>query len=244
MEELLKKVDRLDQEKLVEVHGNKVVLVGDTHGDLEASRLVVDKFLEPNVSLVFLGDYVDRGPNSEENVKFLLERKLENPDQIYLLQGNHEGYPFLNFSPADFWNSLDRKRYEIYECLFKKLPLAASFDGGLAVHGALPDLDSLEQINRIQLGDEHWKRIVWGDFVTERDTRTLLSSRPQFDEEYFRRKMEDFDKEILIRSHQPNCPQTMYDERCITVFTSSTYVDQRAVVVFRTESGNWEVVNF
>jgi len=35
--------------------------------------------------------------------------------------------------------------------------------------------------------------------------------------------MSRFDKNILIRSHQPNAPQVMYDGRCLTIFTSSAY---------------------
>jgi hypothetical protein len=30
-------------------------------------------------------------------------------------------------------------------------------------------------------------------------------------------------KNVLIRSHQPDAPPTMYGKRCLTIFTSSAY---------------------
>ncbi|HID09015.1 TPA: serine/threonine protein phosphatase, partial [Candidatus Micrarchaeota archaeon] len=41
-----------------------IVFVGDTHGDSEASEYVISRFLRPDHVIVFLGDYVDRGPDS------------------------------------------------------------------------------------------------------------------------------------------------------------------------------------
>ena len=78
----------------------RIIFVGDTHGDLEASQKVIKDYLKPGNKIVFLGDYVDRGPYSKENLDFLLEIKAKKPNQIYLLQGNHEGHHILKFSPA------------------------------------------------------------------------------------------------------------------------------------------------
>ena len=60
----------------------RIIFVGDTHGDLEASQKVVKEYLKPGNKIVFLGDYVDRGPYSKENLDFLLEIKVKNPKQI------------------------------------------------------------------------------------------------------------------------------------------------------------------
>jgi hypothetical protein len=56
------------------------VFVGDTHGDLEASRSVLERYLSNNQKVVFLGDYVDRGEASRENIHYLLSMKLQFPE--------------------------------------------------------------------------------------------------------------------------------------------------------------------
>lgn len=61
----------------------RFVFVGDTHGDLDASKKVVDKYLRKGTKICFLGDYVDRGSKSMENVSYLLSKK-ENSLQIFM----------------------------------------------------------------------------------------------------------------------------------------------------------------
>jgi metallophosphoesterase superfamily enzyme len=64
---------------------------------LESSQKIIKNYLKNGQKIVFLGDYVDRGPHSRENLDFLLEIKAKNPKDIFLLQGNHEGTDFLSF---------------------------------------------------------------------------------------------------------------------------------------------------
>jgi predicted phosphodiesterase len=211
----------------------KVVFVGDTHGDLEASQQVTQQFLKKPYRIVFLGDYVDRGDDSEENIRYLLGLKLEHPEEIFFLAGNHEGFMVKPFHPSSFWSSISFEEREGYGLLFSKLPLAATTQNGiLAVHGALPDLESLEEISKIELGDANWDRIVWGDFVEE-EVEFLgdLWGRPQFGRLYFERMMERYRKQVLVRSHQPHAPSRMFKKRCITIFTSHVYLPTRMVAI-------------
>lgn len=67
--------------------------IGDIHGDLDQLFTLLRRFprLEKTDRLVFLGDYVDRGPDSARVVEFV--RKVL-PDQtsaeVIALRGNHE----------------------------------------------------------------------------------------------------------------------------------------------------------
>jgi serine/threonine-protein phosphatase PP1 catalytic subunit len=234
--DLLKKAEELFEKEPRLIHlpsKGKVVFVGDTHGDLEASQEVIQRYLKKPYHIVFLGDYVDRGNYSEENIQYLLRLKLEHPEEIFLLAGNHEGFMVKEFYPAHFWTSISFEEREEYGLLFSKFPIAATTQNGiLALHGALPDLKTLEDMNQIELGDEHWDRIVWGDFVeNETDYPGDLWGRPQFGREYFNRLMERYQKQVLVRSHQPNAPLIMFNKSCITIFTSHAYLPIRTVAM-------------
>ena len=211
----------------------KVVFVGDTHGDLDATEQVIHQYLKKPDRIVFLGDYVDRGDYSKENIHYLLQLKLEHPDEIFLLAGNHEGYQVKEFYPVNFWSSLSKNEREAYGIVFSKFPLAATTQNGImAVHGALPDLTSLEEVGKIELGDENWDRMVWGDFAEE-EVNFLgdLWGRPLFGRPYFERMMERYQKQVLVRSHQPHAPLKMFNNRCITIFTSHAYLPTRTVAI-------------
>lgn len=67
----------------------KYIAVGDIHGCSKTLQALIEQ-LEPfyDRTFIFVGDYIDRGPNSKQVVDFLLEfQKLA--DCIFL-RGNHE----------------------------------------------------------------------------------------------------------------------------------------------------------
>jgi serine/threonine protein phosphatase 1 len=70
----------------------KLFAVGDIHGCLDRltvllQRIPVDWGAD---RLIFLGDYVDRGPDSMQVIEFLLEFKRRHGERIVFLEGNHE----------------------------------------------------------------------------------------------------------------------------------------------------------
>lgn len=214
-------------------NSGKAIFVGDTHGDLEASKSIVEKYLSDNHKVVFLGDYVDRGEDSRENIHYLLSMKLKFPNDIILLMGNHEGYIIREFYPANFWLSLTETERERYGQTLAQLPYSVSTPNGvIGVHGSLPDLETLEDINTIEIGDENWDQIVWGDFQ-DRSGNYLggFWGRPQYGRDYFYRLMDQFQRRVLIRSHQPNANPIMFEKRCLTIFTSYAYLPIRTVAI-------------
>jgi serine/threonine protein phosphatase 1 len=77
--------------------GRRIYAVGDIHGCADLlSRILdrIDRDLEtrptPDAVQVFLGDYVDRGPDSRQVIDLLIARQRQN--NVVLLKGNHEDY--------------------------------------------------------------------------------------------------------------------------------------------------------
>lgn len=63
--------------------------IGDIHGCHKALTALVDALeLQPEDTVVTLGDYVDRGPDSKSVVDFLIE--LSEKCELVPLKGNHE----------------------------------------------------------------------------------------------------------------------------------------------------------
>ena len=67
-------------------------VIGDIHGCSEELRHLVDALpVRPGDELVFLGDYIDRGPDSSGVVSFLIELKASlSENKLVFLKGNHE----------------------------------------------------------------------------------------------------------------------------------------------------------
>ncbi|HRI69194.1 MAG TPA: metallophosphoesterase family protein [Polyangium sp.] len=66
--------------------------IGDIHGDYDAlERLLGDlPSLDAEDTLVFVGDYIDRGPRSAEVVEALRALPNKTPAKVVFLRGNHE----------------------------------------------------------------------------------------------------------------------------------------------------------
>ncbi len=64
-------------------------VIGDVHGMYENLLKLLDRLpLKKTDEIVFLGDYIDRGPNSKGVVDLLMD--LSNDHKVIPLKGNHE----------------------------------------------------------------------------------------------------------------------------------------------------------
>jgi serine/threonine protein phosphatase 1 len=72
----------------------RTYVIGDVHGCLEQLQLLVElceqDAASQRSSLIFLGDYIDRGPDSRGVIDFLINLQKWSPDEIVCLKGNHE----------------------------------------------------------------------------------------------------------------------------------------------------------
>jgi serine/threonine protein phosphatase 1 len=95
--------------------GTLVYAVGDVHGRADLLEKMHAAILKDSLDVpaerkvvVYLGDYVDRGPGSKKVVDILLERPLPGFERVHLM-GNHEAFliEFLNdleAGPGWFFN--------------------------------------------------------------------------------------------------------------------------------------------
>lgn len=67
----------------------RFAFIGDIHADPVRLSGLLARLPEINRRLIFLGDYVDHGPNSRRVLEVLLETARRRPDTIFLA-GNHE----------------------------------------------------------------------------------------------------------------------------------------------------------
>jgi serine/threonine protein phosphatase 1 len=69
----------------------KIFAIGDIHGCAHKLYALMEKIPidYANDTLIFIGDYIDRGPQSVEVVTYLVDLKSRHPDTVFL-KGNHE----------------------------------------------------------------------------------------------------------------------------------------------------------
>jgi predicted MPP superfamily phosphohydrolase len=176
---------------------------------------------------------VDRGDQSKENLLFLFKKKRKAPRQVFLLMGNHEAYCLRPFSPADFWESLSSDESASLSEIFQSLPFAAVTENGIiALHGVLPDVHEVAEINDIRLCSPRWHQLTWGDFVNmPGEFIDDYGGRPTYGEDYFKRIMKQLNKNVLLRSHQPHAKPVLFGKRCITLMTSLAYSPIRTIAI-------------
>ena len=135
---------------------HNVIAIGDIHGH---SNLLMGLLNEINghvdisTQLVFLGDYIDRGPNSKEVVDILLRLQQERPNTVFL-RGNHEQMlldaldgknkkVFIENGGVETLKSYGLQSASLIDipsdhiAFFKELHLTCTFDNFLFVHAGL-----------------------------------------------------------------------------------------------------------
>lgn len=127
-----------------------IMLVGDIHGDIKVLNFIIEMKEEIDCkNILFLGDYVDRGLQSTEVLLKLFQLKLEDPEHIFLLRGNHESVE-MNFYDG-FYKEIgcDKEFLLRISQTYDKMPVAAVLSGHtFCVHGGINGTGSIDTINK------------------------------------------------------------------------------------------------
>ena len=228
----------------------KTVFVGDLHGDFESLEKIYERYSEEeDVLVVFLGDYVDRGPKQLETLLGVLLWKLEDPKKIVVLRGNHESpgmntyYGFM----AALRNSLGEPYSLFYrdfvEPLYLKLSIAFLADWSdsriFAVHGGIPiqpfRIEDIEKL-KPELDPENpiLMQLLWND-PNDRVEKYGSSFRGPgvyvFGRKVFEKFVEENRVKFVVRAHEPVYGvSAMFEGRLYTVFTCRFYGIRPAVL--------------
>lgn len=69
---------------------DEFAFVGDVHGDVRRLDDMLNRLATAAENLVFLGDYVNRGPDSRGVLETLSSLQRERPTSTFCLSGNHD----------------------------------------------------------------------------------------------------------------------------------------------------------
>jgi uncharacterized tellurite resistance protein B-like protein len=211
----------------------ELVVLGDLHGcysNLKAALMQAD-FMEkvrryradpannPDIKLVLLGDYIDRGRFSYNGIlRTVLKLFLTVPEHVYVLRGNHEYYieyqgrVYGGVRPAEALNSLANhvpdEVFERYLKFFDAMPNMLVHDRMVFVHAGIPR-DALvrerwQDLSTLNDPDVRFQ-MLWSDpsraDVIPEDLQAA-SARFPFGRKQFRNFMAKLGCNLLVRGHE------------------------------------------
>ncbi len=202
----------------------EAIVVGDIHGDLESLMIVLkdSDFMKKNrkdedVTMIFLGDYGDRGLYSPEVYYVILKLKELFPKHVVLMRGNHEGPDDLLAHPHDLSAHLQRKFgdaaphvYTRIRELFNYLYSGVLIDERyVLLHGGVPSqastIEDLAFAHEKHPRETHLEEILWSD-PREGIKGTYPSPRGAgkiFGEDITEKLLKMLNVKVLIRGHEP-----------------------------------------
>ena len=216
-------------------------ICGDIHGQYYDLLRVFDILnYPPQSTFLFLGDYVDRGKQSLECLLLLLCLKIQFPEKIFLIRGNHESealnkiYGFFD----ECKRRLSIKCFKKITNLFNIMPISALINENiLCMHGGLSkDLQNVEQINKIlrptEVPDEGLLcDLLWSDPNDQLNEDFGSNERNvsiTFSKDYVKNFVEKNNLDLICRAHQvvEEGFEFFADMKLVTIFTAPNYMGE------------------
>jgi len=160
---------------------SKIICIGDVHGELEKLKSLFSKLqFTKEDTIIFLGDYIDRGKDSKGVIDFIIS--LKDKCNLITLKGNHESF-FLetlkypsgkmadswmmnggmkcleSYVPMDKWDSQDpvEEMQKLHGEFFGNLQLTYETENFIFVHGYLS--------HELDLEDQEEFLCLWGRYT-------------------------------------------------------------------------------
>jgi len=223
MKEILQKaIEILSMQPAFLRLNGRIMVAGDTHGDVIVSREIIKKFYDEKYdAIVFLGDYIDRAPSdvssSAENMNYLLQKLVENPEKVFLLKGNHEANYAIPCFPHEFEYEIKPSLKEYYTRIFMEMPLMTMANNVYLAHGGFPrgDIWNVDKNDVSAIED-----ITWSDIAV---SPVYRGAGFKFDEKMMNEFLESIGAKAFIRGHDYTMNGIVVYKKCLTIFSSRRY---------------------
>lgn len=221
-----------------------IYIYGDIHGQYQdLIRFLKMTGLPPNSCILFMGDYVDRGPNSIEVIALLFAMKILYPNHVFLLRGNHE-CPDVNKNYGFYQECLERfknEKIDNSDYVFNQInltlcsiPLAALINNKVfCVHGGispgLKNICDLDKINRFSKIPDNGILcdILWSDPKSGSDDwePSNRGTSYTYNENALDRFMNNNNLELVCRAHQMVNDGFKFfnNNKLVTIFSAPNY---------------------
>jgi hypothetical protein len=211
----------------------ELIVLGDLHGCYSCLKaaLLQSNFIErvwahqwdpanhPDVKLVLLGDYIDRGRFSFDGVlRAALHLFVSMPEHVILLRGNHEWLRWFEnrissgVYPAEGLASIAPyvpiEMLEGYRLLFEHMPTSLLCERLMFVHAGIPRVDTFTERFRdlSSLNDPEVRfQMMWSDPIhTDRVPVEVQRTNPRFEfgRAQFTEFMQRAGMQVMIRGHE------------------------------------------
>ena len=149
---LLPKIDSIFEPEpaVLRIDTEPIMLIGDIHGDLQALNFLIRMREGINCkNILFLGDYVNRGLQGTEVLLRLFQLKIEDPEHVFLLRGNHESVE-MNIYDGFFEEIGSDKEFLLrLSQTYDKMPIAAVLSRHtFCVRGGINGTGSIDTIRK------------------------------------------------------------------------------------------------
>jgi len=228
----------------------RLLVVGDVHGDIQTILSILKIFDPSEDTIIFLGDYADRGSNGVEVVDTIRSLSEKSPQNVIALKGNHEDYTDDGeplFYPCNLVNEAERKKeggwYKYFpnelQHFLKRLYLAAILPGEcLFVHGGISskivDIESIVKVTR-----EIEMDMLWSDpFEGTGEHPNFRGAGTLFGEDVTDIVCKRLGVKRIIRSHEPDKslsgPFYEHDGKVVTISSTRVYGGKPFVLAINT----------